>query len=51
MTPILREAFEFAERVVLGRLLKNAPACAEASAGRQMQVESAKSRSRGRPKS
>ena len=31
------------------RLLKNAPASAAASAGRQMQVESAKSRLRGAP--
>jgi hypothetical protein len=39
------------EKVIILRLLKNAPACAEASAGRQTQVESAKSRLRGLPKS
>jgi len=30
---------QFAEKVIFQRLVKNAPACAEASAGRQMQVE------------
>ena len=30
---------QFAEKVIFQRLVKNAPACAEASAGRQMQVK------------
>jgi hypothetical protein len=37
------------EKSFLSRRLKNAPACAEASAGRQIRVELAKSRLRGRP--
>jgi hypothetical protein len=31
--------FQVAEIIIFLRLLKNAPACAETSAGRQMQVE------------
>jgi hypothetical protein len=31
--------FKVAEKVIFLGMLKNAPACAEASAGRQMQVE------------
>jgi len=43
--------YPFNEKTVILRLLKNAPAFAEASAGRQMQVESSKSRLEGFPKS
>jgi len=41
--------WQFAEKVIFSRLLKKGPASAEASAGRQMQVESSKSRLLGAP--
>jgi len=41
---------ELGEKLIFSRPVKNAPACAKASAGRQARVESAKSRLRGRPR-
>jgi hypothetical protein len=41
--------WQFAEKIIFPRLLKKGPASAEASAGRQMQVESSKSRLLGAP--